>query len=89
MWVKWINAFFESSRASSAVIKSMPGAFLSGKDFIKCWISPGEKGFGVRYNHGKGKINEFSIFCVSKSGALPAGSSTAFERYELKDVSGY
>jgi len=41
----------------------MPAAFLSGNDFIKCWISPEEKGFGARYN-GKGEVNEFSIFCV-------------------------
>lgn len=40
MWVKWIIAFFKSSRATYAVIKSMPGAkfIIEGKVRVRLFV---------------------------------------------------
>jgi hypothetical protein len=41
--VRWITAFFDSWRATSAVIKSNPGEFLRGNNLMWWWTSDGEK----------------------------------------------
>lgn len=43
-----LNAFLDDCSTISTVIKSIPGDFLRGKDFIKYCTSPGEKDFGAR-----------------------------------------
>lgn len=48
MCVRWTNAFLGNCRATSAVIKSIPGDIFRGKDLMKYCTSPGENGFEAR-----------------------------------------
>jgi len=47
IWVGWMNTFFGSWRANSAVIITIPGDFLREKDLMKYWMSFGENGLGA------------------------------------------
>lgn len=83
IWVKWISAFFESGRATSVVIRSIPGYFLRGKDLMQYCISPRVNGLGM-WSSGRAEVSDFSIFLSRMLLPMLLWGWTTFERYEQK-----